>query len=371
MGGQQSKSEEEIPDKVSNSDSESEIKIILEKVQHNVNKKIKQELEKAEDSIEQLFIRREKTKSKPEIVSINMSESDKPNPNLLYDSQLSATSPLSPKQKELMNKMNTNSDLKSVSDSDSSSKSKSNSDSRPKKPQMGGLTESEINVQVVPLSLKGGSNKFNANFSDSSPFITSEVFKKTLEQNGGANVESEFDSNKLLNIIMQMGGEDSNEDSDKNSDKKDDNTEDDEDDEDDDLFDSEDDDSEDAKKKVSRPNYNSKFERKSTPRDNSSSSSSNSSSSDSSSSSSSSSNDTSSSSSSNSTLVKSVGLAVPRRVAGLSGLNSSDSESSVYIMSSDSSIGSRDINLLSFDEPATWGKAKAKKSKKSKKAKKY
>jgi hypothetical protein len=35
-------------------------------------------------------------------------------------------------------------------------------------------------------------------------------------------------------------------------------------------------------------------------------------------------------------------------------------------MSSDSSIGSRDINLLSFDEPA-WNTNKSKENKKSKK----
>ena len=279
------------------------------------------------------------------------------------------------------------------------------------------FSESEIDIQIVPL-MKGGAkskskSKSKYESSENSPFITSEVFKKTLEKNtqkGGAKKntsESEFDSNKLLNIIMQMGGEDespsspssssslSESVSDKkekkdDSDNEDDDEEDDEDDEDDDfLDDSEDDeDSEDKEEssEMSRMKRSKLIKRSShTHDDDDSSSSSSSSSSESSESSESSSSSSSSSSESHNFSQATSSLSsffLPTtniRSVGRSKSTKSSDTDSVYIMSSDSSIGSRNINLLSFDEPtdqSAWNKKdkkdkKGKKDKKDKKAKKY
>jgi len=429
MGSTSSKSETELPENKLESSSASEsIHVEFERIEKNLNKSIHTELVKAEEDIAKLFIKSEKIKSSsnPEEISITVgTTSDRPkktkktNKSKL-DETISATSPITSGQKRDMdlsksNKLSETSesisatspvtpgqkkDMQNLPTMSSSSETESVV-ANTNKALRGGLTESEIDIRVVPLTnqLNGGSRSLN--FSDSSPFITSEVFKKSLEQTGGA-IDSEFDSNKLLNIIMQMGG-DASEKSEK-SEKSTSSTSDDDDEKDDDddsLFSDEDEDDEDDKDdedddddvftdgkepiQVARLKNNkntSSMSRLSTPKskDDSSStstSSSSNSSSDSSSSSSSSSSNFSSSSSDSDKLVtpaeSSMGLAIPRRVtkneknvapmASLGGLNSSES-ASVYILSSESSIGSRDINLLSFDEPA-WDKPK--KSKKSKK----
>ena len=375
MGSASSKTESELPEgnKLNSSSASESIKIEFERIEKNLNKSIHNELVKAEQDINDLFISAESKhkKGKPEEISINMtSESDKKKlrKEIVDSDGLSATSRFDTDQQAAA------AQLGNLSTSDSSESPRSFKPS--KFALQGGLTESEIDVQVVPL-MSGGASSLNAQFSESSPFITSEVFKKTLGQNGGA-AESEFDSNKLLNIIMQMGGEDATSESD--SDKKKSSDSEDEDDEESDssdLFDDEDDedekdeDSDDVFEKQDHQVSRSKKHKNTTsslirtPEDDSSSSSTSSSSS--ASSSSSTSEDSTSDSDKFPVLSpESIGLAIPRKIAGLSGLNSSESESSVYIMSSDSSIGSRDINLLSFDEPA-WGKS----SKKSKKPKKY
>jgi hypothetical protein len=330
--------------------------------------------------------------SPPEVISIHLSDSE--------SNTISATSPVTRKQEKEMKNIRDN----TTSDSDNTISATSTVDYKQKKEmdnirnntssdsdKVGGgsFTESEINIKIVPL-MNGGSKNKNYKYSESSPFITSEAFKEILEnngQNGGSQInESEFDSNKLLNIIMQMGGEtksdsdsddkdSDDEDSDDKDSDEDEDEDDDEDDEDDDLFaDSE---STEAKKlerskkakKTKRLTATSSMSRSTTPDSSSSSSSSDSddssSSSDSDKSSSSSNSDDSSSSSSSNKILSnsSISLAIPRRINSLVDSVSSDS---VYIMSSDSSIGSRDINLLSFDEPVNnaWDKKKSKKSKK-------
>lgn len=375
MGSASSKSESELPENKSATSSASEsIHVEFERIEKNVNKSIHSELAKAEKDIADLFIKSEKTSrsssSNPEVISISVGSSSDKLKKLSTDSAtISATSPVSSNQRKQMN------ELPSMSSS-------SSSESASPKPLKGGLTESEIDIRVVPLTnqLNGGARSFE--FSDSSPFITSEVFKKSLEQAGGA--ESEFDSNKLLNIIMQMGGDDEDKKSDEDSDsedKEDDSEEKDDEDDSESLFSSDDEDDEDDDEEssdvfakgekepvqVARIHSTSSMARRTPKSDSSDSSSSSSSSSSSDSSSSSSSSDSSDSSdseklaSSLDILKRATNTIAP--MASLSGLNSSDS-ASVYILSSESSIGSRDINLLSFDEPA-WGKSK--KSKKSKK----
>ena len=292
------------------------------------------------------------------------------------------------------------------------------------------FSESDIDIQIVPIMNGGqrseakGKSKTNYTLSESSPFITSEVFKQTLEQHiqtGGKSkakntTESEFDSNKLLNIIMQMGGEHNSSESHseykKSEHKKpeDDSDDDDEDDSDDeDLFEDEDDDDdededededkEDSSTQVSRTKKQKKqkslpkrsFNRLRTPNSDSSNSSSSSDRS-SSSSSSESSNPSSVSSSSDSSsdsdkyysaYTSSISsfilptttkkLSITKNVSRSTGsiASSIESSDSVYIMSSDSSIGSRNINLLSFDEPVNNARDKKSKKSKSKKAKKY
>jgi len=387
MGSASSKSESELPEnKSANSSASESIHVEFERIEKNLNKSIHSELVRAEQDIANLFIQSETPKasasasaSNPEEISITVgSSSDKSKKSKkskksskTESDTISATSPVTPGQEAEMKKLPT---MSSSSESESVVASKD---------LKGGFTESEIDIRVVPLTnqLNGGASYLQ--FSESSPFITSEVFKKSLEQNGGT-AESEFDSNKLLNIIMQMGGNDSD---DKKSDS--DSESDDEDEESESLFsdDDEEDDEEDEDKsdvftddkepiQVARLKHKntSSMSKRLTPGSDDSSSSSSSDSSSSSSSSSTSSSSSSSSSSSDEIVTpieSSIGLNIPRRarkdernLASLGGLNSSDS-ASVYILSSESSIGSRDINLLSFDEPA-WGKP-SKKSKKSKK----
>ena len=384
MGSASSKSESELPEnKSANSSASESIHVEFERIEKNLNKSIHSELVRAEQDIANLFIQSETPKasasaSNPEEISITVgSSSDKSKKSKkskksskTESDTISATSPVTPGQEAEMKKLPT---MSSSSESESVVASKD---------LKGGFTESEIDIRVVPLTnqLNGGASYLQ--FSESSPFITSEVFKKSLEQNGGT-AESEFDSNKLLNIIMQMGGNDSDDkksesdsDSDSESDEEDEESEslfsdDDEEDEDEDKSDVFTDDKEPIQVARLKHKNTSSMSKRLTPGSDDSSSSS---SSDSSSSSSSSSTSSSSSSSSDEIVTpieSSIGLNIPRRarkdernLASLGGLNSSDS-ASVYILSSESSIGSRDINLLSFDEPA-WGKP-SKKSKKSKK----
>jgi hypothetical protein len=377
MGSASSKTESELPEgnKLNSSSASESIKIEFERIEKNLNKSIHKEFVKAEHDINDLFIAAEtkfrKTDQPAEIISVSVGtesteSSTESSPKSVQT--ISSTSELTKSQAQAAKNLGTMSSSSETSESPKSVKAKSS------KRLTGGLTESEIDIQVVPL-MNGG-----AQFSESSPFITSEVFRKTLEQNGGV-AESEFDSNKLLNIIMQMGGEDSESesksesesDSDAKHKTKSEDSEDEDEDSDDDLFEDTDDDEEDDSEKKEEEGHQvarsvrTSSERRHTPKDKDSSSSSEESSSSSELSSSSSSSKSSSDSEKFPTLSpESFGLAVPRRISGLSGLNSSDSASSVYIMSSDSSIGSRDINLLSFDEPA-WGKSSGKKSKKAKK----
>jgi len=413
MGSASSKSESELPeiDKLQSSSASESIKIEFEKIKKNLNNHVNNDLAQAEQDINDLFIRNEcktKTNAGPEVISISMSSSSpklekklkKANKaNISSEKSVNTISPTSDFTKSQRKKASKITNLTSesensdqtISETSEFTKSQqkqaaeiknltSESSESPKpvkrsKTLEGGLTESEIDIKVVPL-MSGGA--LNAQFSESSPFITSEVFKKSLEQTGGA-AESEFDSNKLLNIIMQMGGEDKDSDNKKSTDSDSDSDSDDEDEDDtSDLFDDDDDDDEEEesddvfeKEKEKEVKHQASRSHKSTSsmsrvvtHDDSSSSST----SDSSSSSSDSSDSSSDSSEKlSSSLDTSIGLAIPRRVSRLSGLNSSESASSVYIMSSDSSIGSRDINLLSFDEPA-WAKPD-KKSKKSKNTK--
>jgi hypothetical protein len=68
--------------------------------------------------------------------------------------------------------------------------------------QMGGYVESEIDIQIE--NMEGGNiSEINLD-TESSIQVETETFDNNL-QSGGAR--EEFDSNKLLDIIMQMGGD--------------------------------------------------------------------------------------------------------------------------------------------------------------------
>ena len=73
------------------------------------------------------------------------------------------------------------------------------------------MTDTEIEINIVPLttfghSFKGGAENFNGGAEMSESAIDIEIIDHNLEQAGGANTGSDFDANKLLQSIMQMGG---------------------------------------------------------------------------------------------------------------------------------------------------------------------
>jgi hypothetical protein len=67
--------------------------------------------------------------------------------------------------------------------------------------QAGGYEETEINIEIQEM--QGG---YESDGGESSIEINTMTFENTMEQKGGSTDPS-FDSNKLLNIIMQLGGD--------------------------------------------------------------------------------------------------------------------------------------------------------------------
>jgi hypothetical protein len=200
--------------------------------------------------------------------------------------------------------------------------------------QAGGYEDTEINIVIQNMNETQMGGNINVD-SESSIQIDTMTFENTLGQAGG-NIESEFDSNNLLNIIMQLGGDDGSEGSDSNNS---------------DVTSSV------LSSSVSSNNGTSSFQRQATPKNNKKKPARHYDEDDDSESSFDSDSDSDSSSNSDSDKIDSIPYRMKKK-----GVVSSD----IYVMSASSSVGPRDITLMSYDDPLNY-KPKSKKGKSSKK----
>jgi len=204
--------------------------------------------------------------------------------------------------------------------------------------QAGGYEDTEINIVIQNMNKTQMGGNINVD-SESSIQIDTMTFENTLGQAGGqagGNVESEFDSNNLLNIIMQLGGDDGSEGSDSNNS---------------DVTSSV------LSSSVSSDNGTSSFQHQAAPKNNKKKPARHYDEDDDSESSFDSDSDSDSSSNSDSDKIDSIPYRMKKK-----GVVSSD----IYVMSASSSVGPRDITLMSYDDPLNY-KPKSKKGKSSKK----